>query len=188
MPRINLLPWREEQRKLRQQQFGVAIVASIAAAGLFVWMANIVYQSWIDHQIERNQTLTNEIAEIKKSITKIEGLERQKERLLARMEIIERLQSSRPEVVHLFDEVVKVVPEGVFMSTLTQQGRNLVLTGVAQSSTRVSALMRNIDGSDWLTNPQLDKIETIDADGVEEFRFQLRAQQVNTSEDGANTP
>lgn len=185
MPRINLLPWREEQRKQRQQQFGVAIVAGIAAAGLFVWLANVVYQSWIDHQDDRNERLTQEIAENKKSIEEIEGLERQKERLIARMEIIERLQSSRPEVVHLFDEIVQSIPDGVFLSSVEQSSRNLKISGVAQSSTRVSALMRNIDLSEWLTNPQLDKIETVNSNGVEEFRFQMRAQQVRTSEEEA---
>ncbi len=183
MPRINLLPWREDQRKQRQQQFGVAIVAGIAAAGLFVWLANVVFQSWIDHQEERNDRLTAEIAEIKKSIQEIEGLERQKERLIARMEIIERLQSSRPEVVHLFDEIVKAIPDGVYLSGVEQNNRNLQISGIAQSSTRVSALMRNIDLSEWLTNPQLDKIETVTANGIEEFRFQMRAQQVRTSEE-----
>ncbi len=183
MPRINLLPWREEQRKQRQQQFGIAIVAGIAAAGLFVWLANFVFQGRIDHQEDRNQRLTQEIAEIKKSITEIEGLERQKERLIARMEIIERLQSSRPEVVHLFDEIVQAIPDGVFLTSIEQNSRNLQISGVAESSTRVSALMRNIDDSAWLTNPQLDKIETVESNGVEEFRFELRAQQVRTSEE-----
>lgn len=183
MPRINLLPWREEQRKQRQKNFGIAIVGAIVAGALFLWLANVVYQGRIDHQKERNQRLTEEIAEIAKSITEIEGLERQKERLLARMEIIEDLQTSRPEVVHLFDEMVKAIPDGAFLTNVEQQQRQLQINGVAQSSTRVSALMRNIDSSEWLTNPQLDKIETVTTGGIEEFRFELKAQQVNTNAD-----
>ncbi len=186
MPRINLLPWREEQRKERQKQFGLAIVGAVLAGGLFIWVANFGYQMRIDSQNERNARLQAEIDEISRAITEIEGLERQKERLLARMEIIEQLQRSRPEVVHLFDEMVKATPEGVFLTSLRQQGRNLQISGTAQSSTRVSALMRNIDSSEWLTNPQLDKIETVEANGVEEFRFELRAQQINTDEDGGD--
>ncbi|MEO1202812.1 MAG: PilN domain-containing protein [Pseudomonadota bacterium] len=186
MPRINLLPWREEQRKERQKQFGLAIVGAVLAGGLFIWVANFGYQMRIDGQNERNARLQAEIDEISRAITEIEGLERQKERLLARMEIIEQLQRSRPEVVHLFDEMVKATPEGVFLTSLRQQGRNLQISGTAQSSTRVSALMRNIDSSEWLTNPQLDKIETVEANGVEEFRFELRAQQINTDEDGGD--
>ena len=178
MPRINLLPWRDEQRKLRQQQFLMAAVAAVAAGGLFILLSNLVYQGRIDHQEERNERLTAEINELSKSIAEIEGLERQKERLLARMEIIEQLQRSRPEVVHLFDEIVKTVPDGIYLTGLKQQSRNLQISGTAQSSTRVSAFMRNIDSSEWLTDPDLDKIETVETNGVEEFRFVLKAKQV----------
>ena len=184
MPRINLLPWREEQRKKRQQQFLVAIVGAVAAGGLFVLLSNLIYSGMIDNQNERNARLEAEIAEISRSIKEIEGLERQKERLLARMEIIDQLQQSRPEVVHLFDEFVGAVPEGVYLTSIAQQGKNLRITGTAQSSTRVSALMRNIDASEWLTDPQLDKIETVAANGIEEFRFELRAKQVGQRDDG----
>lgn len=179
MPRINLLPWREEQRKLRQKQFAIAAGAAVGVAALFVWIVNFVFVSKIDHQNDRNLRLQNEIAEIKKSITEIEDLEQQKDRLLARMEIIEQLQSSRPEIVHLFQELVGTVPDGVYLTGITQQDRGLEITGLAQSSTRVSALMRNIDSSPWLTDPQLDKIETVVVNGSEEFRFELKAKQNN---------
>lgn len=183
MPRINLLPWREEQRKLRQRQFGMAAIGAVAAGGLFILLSNWIYQGRIDHQQERNERLTAEINKLAESIKEIEGLERQKERLLARMEIIEQLQRSRPEVVHLFDEVVKTVPDGIFLTGLKQQGRGLQISGTAQSSTRVSAFMRNIDSSEWLTNPDLDKIETVASNGIEEFRFVLKANQVQISAD-----
>lgn len=183
MPRINLLPWREEQRKQRQKNFGVAAIGAILAGGLVIWLSHFIFESRIDYQGERNQRLTDEIAEIQKSITEIQNLEKQKEQLLSRMEIIETLQTSRPEVVHLFDEIVKTLPNGVFLTNVDQEGRNLRFTGVAQSSTRVSALMRNIVLSEWLTNPDLDKIETIETNGVEEFRFELKLQQVDTSKE-----
>ncbi|MEL7536846.1 MAG: PilN domain-containing protein [Pseudomonadota bacterium] len=185
MPRINLLPWREEQRKQRQQQFGIAAAAAIGVAALFVWIVNLFFDGRIDYQRDRNLRLENEIAQIRRSITEIEDLEQQKDRLLARMEIIEQLQTSRPEVVHLFQELVASVPDGVYLTGVTQTNRDLAITGLAQSSTRVSALMRNIDASPWLTDPQLDKIETVVESGNEEFRFELTAKQDNpNAEDG----
>ena len=103
MPRINLLPWREAERKKRQRDFGIALAGGVivAIAGILVTM--FAYSRMIDNQEARNERLTAEIVELEKSITEIDGLERQKERLLARMEIIEQLQQSRPEIVHLFD-------------------------------------------------------------------------------------
>lgn len=178
MPRINLLPWREEQRKQRQQQFGIAIVLSVLLAGLVIWLGNMFYQSRIDYQEARNQRLETEIAELNKAIKEIEGLERQKERLLARMEIIEQLQTSRPLVVHLFDELVRTLPEGVYLTGVKQTGREIEITGTAQSSTRVSAFMRNIDASEWLTDPDLEQIRTVDAGQAERFNFTLKAKQV----------
>ncbi len=178
MPRINLLPWREEQRKQRQKQFGIALVVAVLSAGLFIWLGNLVYQSRIDYQQARNQRLETEIAELDKAIAEIEGLERQKERLLARMEIIEQLQRSRPEIVHLFDELVRTLPEGVYLTGIRQTGRDVQITGTAQSSTRVSALMRNIDASEWLEDPDLEQIRTVEVGQAEQFNFVLRAKQV----------
>ncbi|MEJ2604657.1 MAG: PilN domain-containing protein [Gammaproteobacteria bacterium] len=183
MPRINLLPWREEQRKQRQKQFGIALVVAVLTAGLFIWLGNLVYQGRIDHQQARNQRLETEIAELDKAIAEIEGLERQKERLLARMEIIEQLQRSRPEIVHLFDELVRTLPEGVYLTGIRQTGREVQITGTAQSSTRVSALMRNIDASEWLEDPDLEQIRTVEVGQAEQFNFVLRAKQVRIAGD-----
>ncbi|HKL63992.1 MAG TPA: PilN domain-containing protein, partial [Woeseiaceae bacterium] len=134
-------------------------------------------------QEERNQRLEAEIAELNKAIEEIEGLERQKERLLARMEIIEDLQTSRPLVVHLFDELVRTLPEGVYLTGIKQSGREIEITGSAQSSTRVSAFMRNIDASEWLTDPDLEQIRTLDAGQAERFNFVLKAKQVKVLDD-----
>jgi type IV pilus assembly protein PilN len=122
MPRINLLPWREAERKKRQRDFGVALAGGVVAAALCVLGTMFVYSNMIDNQKARNQRLTNEIAELEKSIEEIDGLERQKERLLARMEIIDQLQQSRPEIVHLFDEIARQMPEGVYLNGLKQTG------------------------------------------------------------------
>ena len=153
MPRINLLPWREAERKKRQQDFMVALGGAVMAAVGVIGLTWFMFEQMIDGQQARNQRLEAEIAELEKSITEIDSLERQKERLLARMEIIEQLQRSRPEIVHLFDEVTRRLPEGVHLRGMRQSGSSIEVRGVAQSSTRVSALMRQVDSSEWLTDP-----------------------------------
>jgi len=183
MPRINLLPWREEDRKRRQREFMVAMAASFVM-GVFVVVATIFfYSQMIGEQRDRNRRLETEIAELEKSIEEIDGLERQKERLLARMEIIEQLQRSRPEIVHLFDEMTRKLPEGVYLSGMKQTGRNVELKGVAQSSTRVSALMRQIDASDWLTDPAVVKVETTENGPGRQAEFVVTLKQLSKSDD-----
>lgn len=178
MPRINLLPWREELRKERQKTFYISIAAALVVGALVVGLANFVVGKQIDNQIARNKFLKDEIAELDKSIEKINGIERQKERLLARMDIIEQLQQSRPEVVHLFDELVRTLPDGTYYTDVTQTGRSIQLSGVAQSSTRVSSLMRNLDGGQWIGNPVLGKISSAgSARTAEQFTFVLKANQ-----------
>ncbi len=132
----------------------------------------------------RNQILRAEITELDKQIAEITGLESQRERLLARMQVITQLQRSRPEVVHLFDELVNAIPEGVNLLEVVQQGGRVELRGSAQSSTRVSALMRNIDGSEWLRDPGLDVVETVTSGIDRNSQFKVFAQQVSQ----ANTP
>jgi len=179
MPRINLLPWREEERKKRQQDFMVALGASVIAAIGVIALTLFAYVTMIDNQQDRNARLEAEIAELEKSITEIDGLERQKERLLARMEIIEKLQRSRPEVVHLFDEISRKLPEGVHLSGMRQTGSVVELRGIAQSSTRVSALMRRADESSWLTNPDLTNIETTENGPARQSAFVVTLRQVS---------
>jgi type IV pilus assembly protein PilN len=162
MPRINLLPWREAERKRKRQEFFLSIGAALATAGLVLLVGRWQMSASIEHQQERNQILTEEIALLDKQIEEILGLENQKRRLLARMEIIEKLQRSRPEIVHVFDELVRVLPEGVYLTYLKQTGQRIEIRGVAQSSTRVSALMRNIDNSQWLADPSLQVVESKD--------------------------
>ena len=177
MPRINLLPWREEERKKRQRDFGVALAGGVVAAVAVVLLTMFAFNQMISTQESRNQRLENEIAELQKSITEIDGLERQKERLLARMEIIEQLQKSRPEIVHLFDEVARQVPEGVYLSGLKQTGTRVEVRGVAQSSTRVSALMRQVDASEWMGDPEVDRVETTQSGNSRQAEFVVYLKQ-----------
>ncbi len=177
MPRINLLPWREAERKRKRQEFFLSIGAAVATAALVTLLGYWQMSAAIDHQNERNQILNDEIAQLDKKIQEIVGLENQKRQLLARMEIIETLQRSRPTIVHVFDEIVKTLPEGVYLTYLKQTGDRIEMRGVAQSSTRVSAFMRNIDNSQWLSDPSLQVVETKGKDPGRGADFTLFAKQ-----------
>ncbi|MCZ6913043.1 MAG: PilN domain-containing protein [Proteobacteria bacterium] len=183
MPRINLLPWREEQRKERQKNFLISAAGAVLAGMVTIMLVFWTYDRFIKYQNMRNGILDTEIALLDEKIEKIKGLEREKERLIARMEIIEQLQTSRPEVVHLFDEMVHTLPNGVYLTSLKQVARRLEIKGVAESTTRVSAYMRNIDVSEWLENPGLQVIETVEVGSKKNAEFSLTAQQVSTSDD-----
>ena len=183
MPRINLLPWREELRQKRKKDFVTAVFGAVLMGGLLAYGYKLTVQSWTSAQNARNQILTREIAELDQQIEEIDGLENQKERLIARMQIIDQLQRSRPEVVHLFDELVSTLPEGVFLTEVKQNNARVEIAGSAQSSTRVSALMRNIDASEWLKNPGLDVVETTESGPGRNAQFQIFAEQVSTADD-----
>lgn len=181
MAKINLLPWRQEQRKEQLRQFVTILILSLVLVLVGVAAVYAQYSRLIGTQNSRNQYLQKHIHEVEKQIKEINDLAAKKERLLARMEIIQRLQRNRPEVVRLFDELVRIMPDGVYLTSFKQQGTKLFMTGVAQSNARVSALMRNIDQSEWLANPQLVVIES--GKSGESRKFTLRAQQKFKSED-----
>src|SRR5437763_17212583 len=147
MPRINLLPWREDERKERKIAFTVALGVSALAAVVVTFAIYLMFGSMIDAQDRRNEQLRVEIKQLDKQIEEINDLETSKQKFIARMEIIEKLQRSRPEIVHVFDEIVRTLPEGVYLTGVQQTEKRLRFHGVAQSSTRVSSFMRNIDGS-----------------------------------------
>ena len=177
MPRVNLLPWREADRKRRRQEFLFSIVAAVGSAALVTLAGRGLMSSAISHQEARNQALQTQIEALEKQIEEINGLEKQKQALIARMEIIETLQRSRPEIVHVFDELVRVLPEGVYLTYLKQSGPRIEMRGVAQSSTRVSTFMRNIDSSEWLADPSLQVVETKGREAGSGAQFTLFATQ-----------
>jgi type IV pilus assembly protein PilN len=177
MPRINLLPWRAEERKKRQREFAFAAIGALVAGGAVTLLLSLIMSGRIEQQNEKNQVLKDEIVKLDKQITEILGLENQKQRLIARMEIIQKLQRSRPEVVHLFDQLVKTLPDGVYLTSVKQAEKRLELKGLAQSSTRVSAFMRNIDDSEWLDKPELEVVE-VKKDAALGSEFTLFANQV----------
>ena len=178
MPRINLIPWREAERKRKRQEFGVGVLGAFIAAAVITFLVNLQMNAAIDSQNEKNQYLNDEIAKLDKQITEILALEEEKRRLKARIDVIEKLELSRPEIVHLFDQLVRTIPDGVNLTNLKQNDRRLTLKGLAQSSTRVASYMRNIDASEWLKDPALDILETKGStDGSSEFT--LNAAQEN---------
>jgi type IV pilus assembly protein PilN len=179
MPRINLLPWRADLRQRRKKEFLVALAGTLIVGAGVVYVSKLTVQGWTRAQESRNQILTSEISELDKQIEEITDLETQRERLLARMQVITQLQQSRPEVVHLFDELVNALPEGVNLLEVVQAGNRIELRGAAQSSTRVSALMRNIDGSEWLRDPGLEIVESVTSGVDRNSQFKLFAQQVS---------
>jgi len=184
MPRINLLPWREGQRKERKLAFLVALGVAALAACVTSFAAYLLYGSMIESQQHRNDRLRAEIKTLDKQIEEINDLETAKQRFIARMDIIEKLQRSRPEIVHVFDEIVRTLPEGVYLTAVKQNGNSLKFEGVAQSSTRVSSFMRNLDGSQWLRNPALEVVQT--AKSGPGSSFTLTADEVSaTSADKA---
>jgi type IV pilus assembly protein PilN len=176
MPSINLLPWRQALRQRRRKEFLVGIGAAVALSIVVALLANFAVSSMIDAQKRRNDLLKAEIAELDKAIEQILSLEQRRDRMISRMQVIDTLQSSRPEVVKLFDQMVSTLPEGLYLTSVKQTGKKLEFNGVAQSSTRVSAFMRNIDASESLTAPELKVIQT-GRDARPGASFTLFAQQ-----------
>ncbi|HMM77991.1 MAG TPA: PilN domain-containing protein [Gammaproteobacteria bacterium] len=177
MARINLLPWRAELRKQRRNEY-LAIVGAFAALAVLVWGGvHFHFKERIEFQNERNDYLRREIASLDKKIKEIQELEKEKERLIARMKAIETLQSSRPIIVHIFDELVTSLPEGVYLKEVSQTGTAITLKGVAESNARVSSFMRNIEKSQWLKDPKLEIIQSADESGRRIANFTLRMTQ-----------
>lgn len=179
MARINLLPWRAERRKLRQKDFlgmlGLAVAAGVLASFLVVsW-----YNSRIGNQNARNEYLKGEIAKVDVQIKEIEELDKKKGKLLARKEVIEQLQANRSQMVHLFDSLVRTIPDGVSLTSIKQEGDILTLGGRSQSNARVSTYMRNLESSGWMTNPDLNIIEAKAGNPGLPYEFNLKVKLAN---------
>ncbi len=178
MAKINLLPWRDELRKELQKQFFTTVGAFVVLT-LCTWGAiHFINTQRIEYQQTRNQFLNEQIAHLDKKIKEIERLEKEKQRLKARIDAIEQLQGNRPLIVRLFDELVTSLPEGVSVVSVKQAGKAITISGVAQSNARVSSFMRKLESSDWLTDPQLDVIQAKDEEGQRLSNFTMRFNQV----------
>ena len=179
MARINLLPWRAERRKSRQKEF-VGMLGLAALAGVLIaFLVYSYYGGRITGQNERNDYLRGEITKVDGQIKEIEALDEKKSKLLARKEVIEQLQSNRSQMVHLFDSLVRTIPDGVTLTAIKQEGDILTLGGRSQSNARVSTYMRNLEGSGWMTKPDLNVIEAKGANPGLPYEFNLKVTLAN---------
>jgi type IV pilus assembly protein PilN len=179
MVRINLLPHREQKRQARQRQF-VSLVIGLAVLGLaVVGLGHVVIAQRIENQNSRNALLKGEIAKLDEQIKEIDRLRDQTQALLGRKQVVETLQANRTEAVHLLDQLVRQLPDGIYLRSVKQNGTRVTLTGYAQSNARVSTLMRNIEGSPWLMQPELVEIKSaaLDKQKVNEFTLVVQVKR-----------
>lgn len=184
MAKINLLPWRAERRKQRQKEFLTLIGASAALAVLLAFGGIKFFDALIEDQQARNAFLETEIKALDAKIAEIENLEAQRAALLQRKEVIEQLQANRSQMVHLFDELVRTIPDGVRLDSIKQAESLLTLQGMAQSNARVSSYMRAIERSGWMTDPQLSIIEAKGADRAMPYQFTLAVTLTKPKKEG----
>jgi type IV pilus assembly protein PilN len=190
MARINLLPWREEQRKERQRQYLSTMLMTVILGVLLVFFAGFVYEQKISHQQTRNQVVRDVIRALEVRIKKIDELERTRARLISRKQVIERLQASRSTTVELLDNLAKSIPVGVTLTTIRQQGPTLALVGSSQSNARVSAYLRELETNELFLGPQLDFVRSANqpVTDVEPYQFSikvnLRPPETTEEDDG----
>lgn len=177
MAKINLLPWRETRKKEQQRQFAVMAGGSAIFMALVILYVHIHFNGLIENQQNRNAFIQKQIDVVEKDIVAIKSLESDKQNLLARMKIIQQLQGSRPEIVHLFDESAKSLPEGVYLTKVKRAGATVKVEGVAESNANVSTFMKNIDSSEWLKGPRLDVIDSSKKEFAGLSWFNLRVSQ-----------
>lgn len=187
MARINLLPWRAELKKQQQQQFLTAALLSIVLTLVLIFAVHMHYDGVMAYQESRNQMLRNEIAAVDKKIAEIKNIEEKKTELLTKIDVIQKLQESRPLIVHLFDEVARRTPDGVFLTSFVQSDALLTFNGKTESNARVSAFMRAIEASEWMHSPKLNIIQSQQKTKVDQLSdFILIAKLGATPEDEKN--
>ena len=185
MARINLLPCREELRKQKKQKFLETIGLSVLLTLIIFGLVHMYIEGLKAYQEQRNRMLQTEIALLDKKIIEIKSIEEKKSKLLSKIELIQKLQKSRPEIVHLFDEIPKATPDGAFLTKFTQKGAELIFEGKSQSNARVSAFMTAIDASSWLQTPTLNVIqkpEKTDSEQLSDFSLHAKLGKKNAKE------
>ncbi len=188
MIRVNLLPHRAEKRKARQIQFIVFSVLSLVVGAVLVGFVHVAISTQISYQERRNEYLKQEIALLDKQIEEIKKLREQTQALLARKTVVENLQSTRSDVVHLLDQMLRILPDGVYLKSLKQSGYKISLTGYAQSSARVSTLMRSIEDSPWLDTPTLIEVHATTVGGTRLNEFSLNFNLTKQTAPAAPAP
>lgn len=192
MATINLLPWRDKYREEKKKEFiaimiGVAVVAGLIA---FVWISHA--NGKVDHQRQRNQLLETEISQLDKKVKEIEELQTRRAELLELMKLIRDLEGTRSVIVHQFDELVRALPDGVFLTELSRTGDTVSIQGIAESNNRVSSFMRNLNASAWYDDPNLSSVEVAPEEGGQANAFEMTVKAVvsaelrKASEEGAN--
>jgi type IV pilus assembly protein PilN len=183
MARINLLPWREQLREERKQQFLVSMAGVFVLACALVFLGDQYLNAEIDNQTARNEFLKKEISVLDARIKEISELKTRRQQLLERMKIIQDLQGNRSIIARVFDQLVRTLPDGVYFSSLKMAGHNIDIHGAAESNNRVSSLMRNLAGSEWLASPNLSEVKATSSGGVDQANeFTLSVQQVTPVE------
>ena len=175
--RLNLLPWREMRRKEQDRQLLTIGIGAGILMLLVLFYVHLHVTAQIENQTKRNEFLTQEIAKVEEQIKEIKELKKQRDALIARMQVIQQLQSDRTQMVHIFDDLVRKLPEGVYFTNLKQTGKSFVIMGMAQSNARVSALMRSLDSSDWFAQPNLDVINISIKNNERVSQFTLRVNK-----------
>ena len=192
MARINLLPWREERRKFREREFYVLLGGAALAAVVVALFIVSYFSGQIEGQKARNAFLEQQIQEMEKKEAEIKDLDKTRQKLIQRKQAIEELQSGRSQMVHLFDDLVRTIPDGVRLTSIKQNGEQLTLEGVAESNARVSTYMRNLETSKWVVSPSLGGVEAKGEDKRNRYQFTLKVNlKKPTSEqpaDAAATP
>lgn len=189
MANINLLPWREELRQERNKVTAVMCAAVIGAALLVVFGAKLVMDARISHQNDRNAFIQAEINKLSAVIKEIEDIKQRRDALSARIDVIQSLQQNRAKIVHIFDDLVNKLPDGVFYDSVQKSGTSLSIKGKAQSNERVSRLMTSLDDSEWFDNSSLKVVDVLAQNGisVSEFDIEVKEQQKNSGNDGTET-
>lgn len=177
MIRINLLPHREIARAARRRQLGVLLAATLVLAVAVIGLGRVAISSSLDNQEERNAYLQQEIAKLDIQIKEIKKIKEETRALLERKQVVETLQSNRTEVVHLFDEIIRILPEGLYIKSVKQNGNQIELLGYTQSSARVSTLMRNLEESPWFEQPSLVEIKAANVNNLRANEFNLKVMQ-----------
>lgn len=176
MATINLLPWREELRQVKKREFLEVAVVVFVTSLLIIFAWNWVMSGFINNQTDRNNLLTAEITKLEQQVSEIDELKKRKQDMLDRMEVIQGLQANRPDIVRMFDEFVRAIPDGVYISELKRDEQAVALVGYAESNNRVSALMRSLDSSYKFSDPNLTKVEANDILGDQGNRFEMRVK------------
>jgi type IV pilus assembly protein PilN len=178
MARINLLPWREQLREERKQRFLVTLVGVLVVAAGVVFLGDQYLSGAIEQQNARNEFVRKEIAVLDTRIKEISQLKARRQQLLERMKIIQDLQGNRPIIGRVFDQLARTLPDGVYFSGVKMTAKNIAIVGAAESNNRVSNLMRNLDSSEWLTQPNLTEVKSVTAGAVDQANvFKLSVQQ-----------